>query len=336
MNIIPYTSSNITSNNNNTTTTTNNTTNYVNNANDNRRNSYNTSTPSFNAPRRQRTSVVDSVFQKLTDFGDSQLALSGAYENLALLQYLDVDLKKTWQVSDWFSVADLFTGLAHRSLDFSLDSKFAAVAAAFVRLKVAEGRRFSKGEIKWPKAQALVVRRNHAVRQLLRSWRSGSKMAMMVGEGGGEGGGKTGGKTGGRGEGWRMKSKVVESHSTDRLLMDLIPGISFVLSLCAVRPLAPQLMSQVEKTLVDEAVGIMTSSNNRMSNNSNNVNYSTPKWNQSYSSSSSSPYSLESVDGLPQLNLADLDPTSGVKGFGAGSNLMALRAVLGVVKVTRE
>ncbi|KXZ54843.1 hypothetical protein GPECTOR_4g915 [Gonium pectorale] len=129
------------------------------------------------AAARRRTAVaratggeLGELCNRLMDFGDYDLVLSGLHENLPRVRFMDVNLSRTAAALEAIASADILLKSCRRSGDFSA-MRFVPPCLASVRYLVAQPER--PRQLAWPRLLGEAARRASAAAQLVRSWASG-------------------------------------------------------------------------------------------------------------------------------------------------------------------
>jgi chromosome transmission fidelity protein 18 len=179
--------------------------------------------PGSGPSRRQQ--LVTHLFEKIMNFGETDLLLSSCFENLLKVKFRDIDLSKTTQASEWFVFADELSSRIADSQEYSLNTYRAAVPIALRFLASAP----AKPQLSYPKMESQANAKQRIHQSTLHTWMS-NLMPLA--------------KTG-------MNSTTA--------VMDVIPALCASLVPKGLRPVAPELMRSNERVTLKRVVDHMVS-----------------------------------------------------------------------------
>ncbi|GLI67361.1 hypothetical protein VaNZ11_011539 [Volvox africanus] len=171
-------------------------------------------------------SQLREVCNRLQDFGDYDLVLSGLHENLPRVRFMDINLNRTAEVEEAMGLADVLLRSCRRTGDFS-SLQFVPPLLAKVRALAAQPER--PRQLAWPRMGAEAARRTSAAAQLVRSWASS------------------------RG----TDPGVIASHGITVMMLELAPALRALASQPPIRAVAPNMMTADEQATLRRTADIM-------------------------------------------------------------------------------
>ncbi|GFR50395.1 hypothetical protein Agub_g12611, partial [Astrephomene gubernaculifera] len=178
---------------------------------------------------------LGELCNRLQDFGDYDLLLSGLHENLPRVRFMDINLSRTAAAAEVLGQADILLRSCRRTGDFS-SLRFVPPCLAAVRALIAQPER--PRHLSWPRLGGEVARRASAAAQLVRSWAS-------AGGGGGAGGGGA-------------DPGVLAAHGAASMMLELAPALRTLVSQPPLRAVAPNMMSAEEQGALHRTAQLMT------------------------------------------------------------------------------
>ena len=168
---------------------------------------------------------ASQLYQKLMNFGDTDLVLSSCFENMQNVKYQDINLARTSQAADWFVFADEMAKSMVDLGEYSLNKYRVAAPIALNTLASAPGR----SQLSWPRIDGMARSQAKVHASILHSWMSSLQPAAKVG--------------------------VNETSA----VMDVIPTLCHALVPTGLRPVAPDLMRAKERVTLKRVVDHMQS-----------------------------------------------------------------------------
>ncbi|UPQ97958.1 P-loop-containing nucleoside triphosphate hydrolase [Chloropicon primus] len=172
--------------------------------------------------KRQR---VTQFYQKLMNFGETDLLLTSCFENLSNVKYQDINLVKTSQAAEWFVFADEMSKGISDLNDFSLNKFRVAAPIALNTLASAPGR----PQLTWAKVDGNARYQHRVQESVLHSWMSNLQPAAKSG------------------------------MNTTTAVLDVIPHLCKSLVPRGLRPVAPELMRAKERVTLKRIVDHLVS-----------------------------------------------------------------------------
>mmetsp|Transcript_26426 Transcript_26426/g.67927 ORF Transcript_26426/g.67927 Transcript_26426/m.67927 type:complete len:563 (-) Transcript_26426:300-1988(-) len=131
----------------------------------------------------QQGSAKERMLSKLavvSNFGDTDLLMSGCHENMFSMRYTETGLSKTQALTQWMADYDIMHRTIYKRSDFSFFAYLPFFSLAVSSLAAQKAR----AQLRWPHAGADARRRGAANRTLLAHWRASFAPGLQSAMGG--------------------------------------------------------------------------------------------------------------------------------------------------------
>eukprot|EP00898_Chlorokybus_atmophyticus_P003584 jgi/Chlat1/4226/Chrsp27S04307 len=185
------------------------------------------SSSSGSIPTSAQQREWNQLFSMLMSMGDNQLIMDGCFENLHGVRFHNGTLTKTVDCLDWLGDADLLMRRSYTGARMHLQAYVPAAAMAMRHIASATER----PKLEWPKSLFKLRQDQNSRRSIVDSWIKGVKPATYV------------------------------HMSVLSAVQDVISPLVTIISPKQLRPVAPQLLSDEEKALLEHVIDAMITLN---------------------------------------------------------------------------